>query len=161
MHRSKQQLAAVRQSQTTRPLTPYSVTSGPTPTAPAAQPAPTAAELAAAKEERIEIAVRTNAQIFQLKSELSFEEKLRAQQRQEFDAEYARLQSRIERLEQDIYAQWANYNNRWVESAEFHKVKLLGLVRDGLMCTNAAAPPEQIQAEAAEKLEEMTCQTKK
>jgi hypothetical protein len=153
MHRSKRALAKIRQGQP-EPLTPMSMSAPPT-------PALTPAELAAAKEERIETAVRTNAVIFGLRSELSFEERERTKERHEHAEQYRRLQSRIERLEQDLSAQWANFNQYWIESAQFHKAKLLALVRDGKLCTNAAAPPDEIQKEAAARIEkgETQCQS--
>lgn len=153
MHRSKRQLAKVRESQTTPPLTPSMYHDAPAPT-----PTPTAAEIAAAREERIETAIRRDAVVFGLKSELAFEERERVKERHEKEAQYARLLSRIERLEQDASAMWAKYSSRWAEEATKHKAYLLDLVRSGEFCKNAAARPEDIVAEI-EKKEIEKCQT--
>jgi hypothetical protein len=143
----------VRAQQTTSALTPDLCAPVPTPL--------TAAEIAAAREERIETAVRSNAEIFRLKSELTYEEKIHAQERADMQEQVRLLRSRAERFEQDIiglnslYHSWAN-----PESERTRMKNLLELVRDGEFCANSVAPPAEIRQEAADKLERISqCQS--
>jgi hypothetical protein len=154
--RSQRQLAKIRQAQTANPpLTPYSVTSdAPTPAAPTL----TAAEIAAKREDAIEIAVRSNAQIFSLKSQLSWEEMSHRNERREAQEQFARLQSRIEKLEQDALTAYTKLREHFAVMASEHKSYLYDLVREGKFCAHAAAPPAEIQKEVEIKIEEITCQ---
>jgi hypothetical protein len=149
LKRSHRQLAKIRERQPA-PLTPYSVTSD-TPATPQAAPTPaparTAGELAAAREERIEVQVRSNAIIFGLKSQLAFEERERVKERHEHTEQYRRLLSRIEKLEQDALTAHTHLREMFVKMADEHKAELYALVRDGKFCGHAAASHEDLVKE--------------
>jgi hypothetical protein len=141
------------------PLRPRNYCEADTLPKPQAAPAPTAAELAEQRELKIETAIRTNAVVFGLRSELAFEEKENKREREAMQQQFIRLQSRVERLEQDALAAFAKYSERWAVEATKHRAFLLDLVRNGQFCANAAAKHEDIVAEI-DKKEIETCQTK-
>jgi hypothetical protein len=155
MKRSQRQLARVRQQQAPA-LTPMSMsptTPAPTPTA---QPALTAAELAAQREERIETAIRRDAVVFGLKMQLQWEESDHKKERKEVQEQYARLLSRIERLEQDALNAYTRLREMFVKMADEHKAELYAAVKDGKFCGHAAVAREDLVKEIDSK--ELKCQ---
>jgi hypothetical protein len=131
------------------------------PTPPPATPtAPLAPETPEEREDRIEITVRSNAEIFRLKSELTFEEKEHARERSEAQEQFARLNSRIERLEQDLIGLNGAFHT-WcsAESEKARTEKLLDLVKRGLLMRNAAAAPDEVKQYAEREIEK--CQMTK
>jgi hypothetical protein len=75
------------------------------------------------------------------------------------------VHSRVERLEQDCAARnRATYQWPDVESDVERKRRVLDAVRRGDLGRNCAAPPNEVQAKAAqklEKIEETLCQSQK
>jgi hypothetical protein len=90
-------------------------------------------------------------------------EKKLVEERAAMQLRYVEMLSEIEALKQKIVAVTnlgRDFNQ--VESADARKAAVLGDVADGKFCAHCAAPPAEVQKEAAERLEriEEQCQTK-
>jgi hypothetical protein len=135
-----------------------SMSGTPTPTALHAQPA---LETPEQREERIETAIRRDAVVFGLRSELAFEEKENKREREAMQQQFIRLQSRIEQLEITIVGLNGAFHT-WCspESQETRTQRLLALVKDGKFCAHAAAPADAIKAEIQLKgSDQVPCQS--
>jgi TolA-binding protein len=135
--------------------------SAPAPAAPLPPAPPARVETPEQREARIEIAIRRDAVVFGLRSELAFEEKEHKREREEAQEQYRRLQSRIERLEQDLvglngaFHTWCN-----PESQKERMARLFEAVKRGEFCAHAAAPADAIKAEIQLKgSDQVPCQS--
>ena len=116
---------------------------------------------------------RTSAEVFALRRELRDEREDAARERRalqriidalkadlateriEHGEQYRRLQSKIEVLEQTLATHHTTYQWPDVESDVERKRRVLAAVVRGDLCKGTAAPPAEIRAKAAAKIEKL------
>lgn len=77
-----------------------------------------------------------------------------ADERREHSEIYRRMHAENEGLKLTLQAAYTRVREGFTETASEHKAALLEAVRNGKLCANAAAPPDEVRAEAAAKIDE-------